>query len=298
MELPNPLLQVIDRFAAKKSDTERLAKGLATRQNTVENSIAMIRSTDPGILAYLWIAVEQSNNMLLLCERDSNPVQIIDLLSSFVPSFHVVQEMGHPEKLLDSRPNFIIATESGSLKLKRQLAVAQRIIPDRILMRSFANGCIGEIFSLSIFGISFVAALNGDFYNQPIIKRLQSREFKVRKEAINSIDLSVLVDHEGPTNTIKGITEYSWMERGEIRVKPNEMVAKNHRSMKIMEGKNLDTNNITKSKIIGKYAESNLIGIKSAMEELQRRVEFLKAMDLEDISGKNPDFMEYYYEIK
>lgn len=298
MGLPNPLSRVLDRYTAKKSDTERLATGMYTKQDTVDNAFAMIRSTDPKLLAFLWLAIEEKRNILIIAENNCNTNQITDLLSLFVPSFHLVQEFSYPEKLFDSRLNFISAIDEPQINLKKQLDATKRIFPERLIIRGRANSVLKDIFPLSPFGISFVTTINGNFYNRLLVKQLLSKEFRVDRTAISYLDLVMFATLKNGINSIQALTEYRWLEQAEIKIAERELVVKNHRGARLMDGQILDIGAARNSKTVAAHAKYNLISIEAAMQELWKKEQFLKKLDFTDPINKKPDFMEYYYAIK
>jgi hypothetical protein len=293
MKIPGDFLNVFENFRNSRGSKENLVKSMELKEDTKNNMLSVLGKTDPFLLSFLWICMEEQRNMLLLADNSANANDFMDTLGILVPNHHTTQIIGKSNKF-DNRLNFINAHALGN-SIEGQIDVANRIIPDRIIIEK-ANEFLADVFELAKFGVSFVASVNGEFCNRNLIKKLNS-EFKVNKNNMNMVDISVLIQEVNGIAAITGITEYKWLQRYEIKANEYDMIAKDYTNIRLMNESKLDIMQLDKSKIIEKYMRDNLIGIEDIYEELTKRAEFLKSLsNKENMRYTNP--IEMYYEIK
>lgn len=290
------LSQVIGQIRAISGNNVKNDKH-AIRQDTVDNAIALMRRTDPKILAYLWMAIEQKRNILLLNDKNIDISQILDVLSVFVPAFHAVLEISQFSNSIDSRPNFISVAYGRRISPTVQLQMAESLMPDRLIFRQSANQYLTKIFELSTLGISFITAAEGNFDTVPLIKILKSKRPRIPQRHLNAVDISVQLKEKDGNLCISRLTEYKWLEKGEMTIN-NEFVTKTHKGIRLLDNHTLDLKEIYKSKILSERAKLNIDSFESSIEELNKRSEFIKNIEENESRKRGPNFIEYYYEIK
>jgi len=287
----------------KPNRIERIKEAQGIELHPERNLMGVLANTEPFALAYLWIAIELNYNLVVfhIC-KDAKA--IISALSMFVPRYHTVVDISG-DKVVDSRVNFTKLITTGSedgvlalLDLSKipawvRAGTTRRLIdsvmPDRIIG---PKDSLGLLFSGSKYGISFIASVSGDFYNRSIVKALRSRRFGIDPSDINAIDISIMLDGN---SHICSITEYMWLERAEIKVIEKGFVPRSINNISIMSGGRFNRDSIGNSKLIEAYAKSNFISKDYALNELERRKDFLERAA---ISGNaKTDFIERYHEI-
>ena len=296
MLLPNALSRVKDAFNTKKDRQAELMERLELRNKIFESATAAIKNTDPTALAYLWIAVEQKQNLLLLTDKNAGAETFIDLLSCFVPSYHNVQEIGS-SKLIDKRANFTTLCPNGNY-LGSQMAYAEKTLPDRLIVREDSSLFISKLFKLSKFGVSFVAPLKGNFSDRPFIQVLKSKEFGVKPQDISNLDVLLSIKNVEEMPAISSIVEYDWLERGEIKPNINEFLHRNFRNTRLLKNVEFECDLAIASKLIKGYARINVLNESAAMGELARRSKFLEHLSKKGPNAGISNPIEMYYEIK
>jgi hypothetical protein len=292
MELPNSLSKVIQKYGRNPIEASHHPKQHTARvcADKILHEIAS-GIDDKGVLAYLWLAIEYDYNILVLSQERDAADKLIDALSAFIPRFKVVLDLPMQEQGPQTRLNFISSADPNTKNRKLEQLIG-KLIPNMVLLKG-SDLSLDSIFSSAKYGISFITYAQGDFYNRPTIKLLQSKRFGIEAKNISAMDISILLKKVNGTSTISAITEYKWFSEGEIRSKEGT-ITKSMENMKIMENGRLSSQ-IINSKVITKHSKSELINKEEALGDLKDRKEFLEHI----YSTENgDDSIEMYYEIK
>jgi hypothetical protein len=264
------------------------------------------KASDPYALAYLWIALELNYNILVLSKTDAN--EFIDALALFIPRYYTVLDLRKNRsidlinftRIADKRESNINRAKAVCAKfLPKKAEMAKEnlifsLMPDRIL--SNGDSPTSALFRFSKFGISFTTSISGNFRNRSIIKLLKSKPYQIRGGDINALDISILLDGDKNGLYISAITEYSWLERAEMRATDQAIIAKSFQNSRIAYNRALDFDNAKKSKLAIEYARANLLDVESINEEIEKRAEFINNIENRDTSVPNPIIL--YNEIK
>lgn len=296
MPLPKPLSKIIRRFQNKESIAELTARISSTKANPAMRMAELAPNNDKMALAYLWIAMELDYNMLVFAENRADAEDFMESLSCFIPMYKSVIDTRSKGMVLDQRMNFLNIAATKSTSAVEQLRLVQRLMPDRLMIRD-AGKSLDAVFSLSIDGVSFTSSVIGDFANRSIIKLLQSGRFRVKAEHLQMLDLSIFLNRQ-KEKSISMITEYRWLDRGEITVRSDEPMPKRYRNIGICRSNTASMDCISESKLVKRYSELNLISREEAMEELKNRADFLGEFGKPGFKCRQKNPIEMYYEIK
>ena len=296
MTLPNPLSGVLQQISKKQSTAEWIAENSSLKQNPAIKFKELAESNDKMVLAYIWIATEMDYNIIVSSSNETAATSLIESITMFVPIFQKVIDIRYKGAVLDNKINFLNLVSKENYGKTKQLEFIRETMPDRIVVIN-PEKQMNKIFSLSLEGISFTASIKGDPTSMQLTKILASSPFKVNPQNLHMLDLSVILSSSNGAS-ISSITEYRWLEKGEIIPKDDEMISKRYANIKIIENGLLNSDQILNSKLIREYSKENLITKTEALDEIKRRAEFLDELCKTDFNktGQNP--LEMYYEIK
>lgn len=296
MELPNLLSKVIQEYGTNPGKVQRRTSQFQMRQQSdiiLRELAASIN--DKAILAYLWLAIEYGCSILVLSESDTAADRLIDALGAFVPAYKVTLDLPRQGQGLDRRLNFVSMADPSLNKAELEKLIG-KLMPDMVLLKG-AELPLSRIFSLSKQGISFMAHAKGNFRNRQTARVLQSRRFGIGAKNISALDVSILLQNIDGAYKISAITEYRWIEKAEIRPKEGT-IPKRMENIRIIENGHLNAGEIGSSKLIERYARSNLISKDEALADLKDRADFLERMCASDSGSNRPDSIPMYYEIR
>lgn len=250
----------------------RLATAFPVR-NDASVSLVELAATieDKSILAYAWMAIESNYNIIVFCNGESNG--FVDALSAFIPNYHLVLELSSLRDPLDRRMNFHSARR-----------IPYGFMPARIISK---NREISRLFSMSKYGTSFLAQLNGDFSNKSIVRKLKKSPFSIKDNQISALDISISIK----SHAIKAMTEYKWLERAETKS------YNRFENMRMIEHGRMSRHSLENSKVMANYMRLNLVNMQEAIRELERRAEFLGTL-VEKAANGTAHGIESYYETK
>ncbi len=298
MKLPNSLSKVIGKFKGKQSIAELVARTTSTKENSAKHLADLATYTNKMVLAYLWIAIESDYNVLVSAENDADADSFIESLSNFVPPYKTVIETNAGSPVFDKRINFLSLIQPKGASFADNMKFIQKQMPDRLIIRNVEKGNLDTIFSLSKEGISFTASIGNNLIGKQTVKLLQSNLFKVKPSNMQMLDISVILGKENGKYKIISITEYKWLDRGEIRAKEWEFIPKRYENIRILKDGKLNVSDILSSKVVRNYAKQNLISEEAVIDEIRSRSSLLDELITANFDGKKPNLMEMYYEIK
>jgi hypothetical protein len=219
MPLPNPLSKVNEQFQKvrrRRSIVEHVAQKYSMKGDLFGLIAKLAKTADRMALACLWIAIEM-DNILVLADNAAYAQEFIKSISTFVPFYKKVIEINNGSAL-DRRINFLNPVTLNNYLRPNYIKLIGDEVPDRVINKNPKKSDIDGIFSLSKEGIPFIMPIFGNFVNRQTVKLLQSRRFGIRPNNIQVLDMTVMLVKGNDNFNIETITEYKWLDRGEIRI--------------------------------------------------------------------------------
>ena len=249
-----------------------------------ENKVDKPVPLDPTAIAYLWMAVELNLNILIIGEGVNG---LINFLAGFILDYRTVLDLRD-----DSRSNGRINYATLSAKSRDFRSIREKtigIFPDRVIYET-ENGHVNDIFAMSRYGISFMAAARCGPCNN-LVKSLLSKQFGVSNSNIHMLDIAVWA---GSSGTVSKITEYKWLDRAEMIANKDRLASKRYSNMLIMGYGRVYSENLPESKVLKAYSRMNIVGKGGVRGELVARKLFVE----DAMMAGAPINPESYYDIR
>jgi len=244
------------------------------------NKLIANGTTNPEVLAYLWLALDAKLNVIISGAPASGKTTLLASLLTLIPRYNkviVVEEEAN--ELGEFAANYvsIYSTKKG-INLQQQVINTLRMRPDRLIIGEIRGEEAREMFSGSNLGIPFMTTMHSNDGGLSILKKLLIKPMGVEPSALGMLDLAIYMKQIGLSKRIvESIYEYRWLSRGEIndggidvgnvdRVGINEIVKNGL----------LDYEMIKKSKVLDSFAEMRGLSSKKVLEELRKRAKLLE----------------------
>lgn len=293
MILPNPILKVHHG----KEGPARAAAMLGRSGKRAAQCLAdLSNSADRGALSYIWVAIELGYNIMVFGTNAADVENFADAISAFVPPHKSVIDL-RDGKQFDERTNFMGVIHTRRIFRQRNCEIAEKYMPDYLIVPEGERGRLDDYFALAKHGVSFIAPAVGNFTDRSIVKMLTSGQFKVKASNVHMLDMSVFVESNQNACIIKTVTEYRWLCRGET-VKYDKHQLVKYENIHVVSNGKINEHNLAKSKLAGKYSHLFLFSTQEAVEELDKRAEFLGSINSTISNCGTKHAVEMYYEIK
>ncbi len=244
------------------------------------------RTADADMLAYLWIAFEAKQNMVISGAPASGKTTLLSALAAFVPSNEKIITIEEDINEINSTGmNNVVGlygSRYGSINPKEQVINSLRMRPGRIFLGEMRGEEARDLFMSANLGISFAATMHSNEGGMQILKKLIVKPMCVEIKSLSMLDIAVYMKQADISRrSLSSISEYRWLSRAETmegtEVSEEEMV----NICDIASGAVLDRSALKESKVIGSYARMHGITVKDALKELDRRSKFIatKATD-------------------
>ncbi|MDE1857121.1 MAG: CpaF family protein [Candidatus Micrarchaeota archaeon] len=243
-------------------------------------------TASPETLAYLWMAVEARLNIIVSGAPASGKTSLLLCVSQFIPKHSRVVTIEESVNELDFSENFsnLVQLNGNALgrgsSIKDQIVNALHLRPERIIVGEIRGPETREVFSGANLGVPFMTTMHSSENGLVLLNRLSAKPMSVEPQAINMLDMSVVMEHPNPnTRRLSSITEYSWLVRGEAEPEKCAEAA----------GQQLIVNDIVRdgvmvpdalknSKAVSAFAKMYTLSRSGAMSELKRRAKFIAAL--------------------
>ena len=252
----------------------------------------MLKQTKPEILSYLWLAIENGNNLLFYSETETSKNHVLVDFANFIPTWKRLLAVNMENNELKKRRTTASLTTNknysfNELKNLIHFDIDALILPD-IHKRNMQN-----FIQLCNYGLSLLATCDVLNTYKPLITQMRDKPIRLQLNDISLIDLAIFIkrNKEG-FDRIHSITEYNWLNKAEIDYNSENNFENHFKTKRILENDLLDANKFKDSKVIKSYSDSYLITKNDCLDELDKRTEFLKSVE------NAPYLANKYFEIE
>lgn len=240
------------------------------------NYILKSGTTTPDVLAYLWIALESRQNIIISGAPASGKTTLLSALTAMMPSNEkiVTIEEDINEIRRESAYNMVglYGSRYNSVGPKEQVINSLRMRPDRIIVGEMRGEEAKDLLMGANIGISFAATMHSGDGGMQILKKLMVKPMCVETKSLSMLDAAVYmrqIDING--RSISGIFEYKWLSRGEadegVEIGDEDMV----NITDIVSGAKPNLPLMRGSKALSAYSRLRRISQKDAAKEFDRR---------------------------
>ncbi len=230
----------------------------------------------PDMLAYLWLAFESRQNLIVSGAPASGKTTLLSALTSMMPTNEkiVTIEEDINEIRCSSAYNMVglYGSRYNSVSPKEQVINSLRMRPGRIIVGEMRGDEARDLFMGANIGISFAATMHSNEGGMQILKKLMVKPMCVETKSLSMLDIAVYMRQvDISRRSISGIFEYRWLSRGEISegtdIAGEDMVTVTD----IVSESMPDRPSIRESKAVSAYARMRGISQKDAIKEFERR---------------------------
>jgi len=183
------------------------------------NKLIANGTTNPEVLAYLWLALDAKLNVIISGAPASGKTTLLASLLTLIPRYNkvvVVEEEAN--ELGEFAANYvsIYSTKKG-INLQQQVINTLRMRPDRLIIGEIRGEEAREMFSGSNLGIPFMTTMHSNDGGLSILKKLLVKPMSVEPSALGMLDLAIYMKQlDLSKRIVESIYEYRWLSRGEI----------------------------------------------------------------------------------
>ncbi|MEM0201613.1 MAG: type II/IV secretion system ATPase subunit [Candidatus Micrarchaeaceae archaeon] len=248
---------------------------------------------NPGLLAFLWMAVDARLNLLVTGPPASGKTTLLKALAEIMPRYERVVAIEEETDELIMHSNFTNAvyligkkpTNKSDRSISDQVINALRLRPDRLIIGEIRGAEAKDAFFGSNTGVPFMATMHVSGTGVSVISRLESRPMLVDHALVSNLDLAVNMSLDGVMQRrITGISEYKWFSRAETSPENPEELEINNLFSSSMPKKD----ELRHSKVIAYFAMRKRISPSEAIKEFQSRSNAISSF----ISSGSTDFQE------
>ncbi len=240
------------------------------------NYLLRTGTATPDILAYLWLAFESRQNIIISGAPASGKTTLLSALMSLMPSNEKVitieEDINEIRGVSAYNMVGLYGSRYNSVSPKEQVINSLRMRPCRIIVGEMRGDEAKDLFMGANIGIAFASTMHSNEGGMQILKKLMVKPMCVEAKSLSMLDIAVYMRQTDISKrSISGIFEYKWLSRGEISegtdIAGEDMVEVND----IVSGARPDRPSIRNSKAINVYSRMRGIGQKDAVKELDRR---------------------------
>jgi len=243
-------------------------------------------TTNPEVLAYLWMAMDARKNIVIAGSPASGKTTLMSALFSFVPRIEKVvtieEDINELKVKIDINNSVALygSRYGGTTSTREQVINALRMRPDRLVIGEVRGEETRELFSGANLGVPFMTTMHSSTGGMEIVKKLMIKPMCVEARALSMLDLAVYMKHvDLSKRLLSEVYEYKWLSRAESE----------RMGMEIEESDSVETVNIVSnctlarelladSKVIAAFSERARLTKKQTIKELDRRAEFLRVL--------------------
>ncbi len=240
-------------------------------------------TADAEVLAYIWLAVECGQNIILSGAPASGKTTMLSSIFSFIPRFAktVIIEEDVNELRFEQQIYNIVSLYGSKYKSnvtpKEQIINSLRMRPDRIVVGEMRGDEAREAFAGANLGVPFMTTMHSNEGGLAIVKRLLVRPMSVEPRAIGMMDLAICMRQTDlRRRMLAEVYEYRWLSRAETESIQTEIgdgdsvaIAKSVADGRMAQGI-LET-----SKVLESYGKWKGLSKRLVAKELLKRTKFL-----------------------
>lgn len=273
-----------------------------TREPWTPINLMQMNSVDASIFAYIWLAIENRLNVIVIGETGSGKTTFLNAFTEFIPpearicSIEDTRELNLPhENWLPSvtRQGFNVGSDlhAGEVTLFDLLKESFRQNPDYVIVGEIRGAEASVLFQGMASGHSSFGTFHASS-PESLVRRLQTPPINLSSSLVETMDIVAIAIHnkEQKRNIrrIKGIVEIEKVtEAGAMTY--NEFFKWNPKKDTFEMGKN--------SNVLRKISDLTGTTIPQLLKELKRRTKFLeriKNLDLSGFEDFNEAIQDYY----
>jgi flagellar protein FlaI len=261
----------------------------------------------PDVLAYLWMALENSSNMVVTGAPASGKTSLLLSIHALMP-FHeriiTVEEDVNELKFYENIENTVSmqgSARDAQRSVRNQIINALHLRPDRLIVGEIRGEETREIFAGSNMGIPFITTMHSSAGGESVVRRLRASPMCVEEHTLCMLDLAVYMQKmPNGGRVLENISEYKWLSRADAM--QNVPAPGNDAQINaIVANCKLDKEALKQSKIICGHAARNAVSVQSALSEFRKRAKFLEQLALDQSIITPSDVYKRilsYWEIK
>lgn len=246
--------------------------------------LAKRETTGFEVLAYLWMAMDSGQNIIIAGSPASGKTTLLSALFSFVPRSErivtIEEDINELKAKIDINNSVALCGSryGKSVSTREQVINALRMRPDRLVVGEVRGEETRELFSGANLGIPFITTMHSASGGSDILKKLVVRPMCVEAKSLSMLDIAVYMRHlDASRRLLSDIYEYRWLSRAEteklgIEIEGGDSVD----ILGVVSQGRVDYRTLAGSKVIGAFSKKKGVSGKAAMKELARRAEFLK----------------------
>ena len=260
----------------------------------------------PEVLAYLWLAVETNQNIIVSGAPASGKTSLLLAINAFAPPYQRVVTIEEDINELKFYGNFrnVVPLQASSkrksVSLTRQVVNSLHMRPERLIVGEIRGDEAGEVFSAANLGVPFMTTMHSSSNGTALVNRLLSKPMSVQPSALNMLDVSLFMVRKSESDrALDSIVEYWWHSRNEIpEERIQELSGRDYAPVELYRNGRFDSEKLRESKVIAAYRKANHASGGAAIKEFRKREKFLDAMMLPENEKKVHDYIWSYWDIK
>lgn len=242
-------------------------------------------TASPELLAYLWLAVETGQNIIVAGAPAAGKTSLLMALNEFMSRRERIVTVEEDVNELRFNDNFlnVVPLQGSSLKssanLKNQVINALHMRPERLIIGEIRGEEARDVFVGANLGVPFMTTVHTSANGQSVLNRLKARPMSVEPSTINMLDVSIFVRKNADSQrVIDSVVEYRWLSRDELQLDEAEAYGE-VKICEIYSPAQPSLASAKDSKTIEAYMKKNLLSKPAALKELKKRAEFLTKLE-------------------